>query len=175
MPHGEIFVRLFLFIVCFVSVAVNGNGFAEIRRLGLNDCVNQILVSCKNFTDIPENLSAVVTKVARNSVCIKTESARNENRAVEMVFLRHDEDAVSRVEYEDRYTAVIMKRPRNFRFERHLSFKIATVGAFIFSDRIIVLQDNNMPLFEHGRMPMRGNTLQGILLRLLHQLLLLHL
>ncbi|MBR7138469.1 MAG: magnesium transporter CorA family protein [Lentisphaeria bacterium] len=79
-----------------------------------------------------------------------------------------DEDAVSRVEYEERYTAVIMKRPRNFRFERNLSFKIATVGAFLFPDRIIVLQDNDMPLFEHGRMPMRGNTLQGILLRLLH-------
>ena len=79
-----------------------------------------------------------------------------------------DEDAVSRVEYEERYTAIIMKRPRNFRLERSLSFTIATVGAFLFPDRIIVLQDNAMPLFEHGRMPMRGNTLQGILLRLLH-------
>lgn len=79
-----------------------------------------------------------------------------------------DEDAVSRIEYEENYTAVIMKRPRNFRLERRLSFKIATVGAFLFPDRIIVLQDNNMPLFEHGRMPLRGHTVQGILLRLLH-------
>lgn len=79
-----------------------------------------------------------------------------------------DEDAVSRVEYEERYTAVIMKRPRNFRLEKRLSFKIATVGAFLFEDRIIVLQDNNMPLFEHGRMPLKGNSVQSILLRLLH-------
>ena len=35
-----------------------------------------------------------------------------------------DEDAVSRVEYEEHYTAVIMKRPRNFRLERRLSFTI---------------------------------------------------
>ena len=79
-----------------------------------------------------------------------------------------DEDAVSRVEYEDNYTAVIMKRPRNFRLERKLSFKIATVGAFLFEDRIIVLQDNPMPLFEHGRIFLRGTTVQSILLRLLH-------
>ena len=79
-----------------------------------------------------------------------------------------DEDEVSRVEYDENYTAVIMKRPRNFRLERRLSFKVSTVGAFLFSDRIIVLQDNPMPLFEHGRMPLRGNTVQGILLRLLH-------
>ena len=79
-----------------------------------------------------------------------------------------DEDAVSRVEYEDNYTAVIMKRPRNFRLERKLSFKIATVGAFLFEDHIIVLQDNPMPLFEHGRIFLRGTTVQSILLRLLH-------
>ncbi len=79
-----------------------------------------------------------------------------------------DEDAVSRVEYEERYTAIIMKRPRNFRLERSLSFTIATVGAFLFPDRIIVLQDNAMPLFEHGRIPLRGTTVPGILLRLLH-------
>jgi magnesium transporter len=80
-----------------------------------------------------------------------------------------DEDAVSRVEYEENYTAVIMKRPRNFRLEeRRLSFKIATVGAFLFEDHIIVIQDNNMPLFEHGRMPVRSVTVQGVLLRLLH-------
>ena len=79
-----------------------------------------------------------------------------------------DEDAVSRVEYEDNYTAVIMKRPRNFRLERKPSFKIATVGAFLFEDHIIVLQDNPMPLFEHGRIFLRGTTVQSILLRLLH-------
>lgn len=79
-----------------------------------------------------------------------------------------DEDAVSRVEYEENYTAVIMKRPRNFRLERRLSFSISTVGAFLFPDRIIVVQENVMPLFEHGRMPLRGTTVQGILLRLLH-------
>ncbi|MEI3001003.1 MAG: hypothetical protein V8T86_08920 [Victivallis sp.] len=31
-----------------------------------------------------------------------------------------------------------------------------------------MLQAEPMPLFQHGRMPLRGNTIQGVLLRLLH-------
>ena len=79
-----------------------------------------------------------------------------------------DEDEISRVEYEKNYTAVIMKRPRNFQIERRMSFRIASIGAFLFKDKIIVLQADPMPLFDHGRMPLRGNSIQGVLLRLLH-------
>ena len=49
-----------------------------------------------------------------------------------------------------------------------MAFKVSSIGAFLFKDRIIVLQAEPMPLFEHGRMPLRGNTIQGVLLRLLH-------
>ncbi len=79
-----------------------------------------------------------------------------------------DEDEISRIEYEENHVAVIMKRPRNFQLERRMMFKVSSIGAFLFKDRIIVLQADTMPLFEHGRMPLRGNTVQGVLLRLLH-------
>ncbi len=79
-----------------------------------------------------------------------------------------DEDEISRVEYEQNHVAVIMKRPRNFQIDRRMAFKVSSIGAFLFKDRIIVLQADAMPLFEHGRMPLRGTTIQGILLRLLH-------
>ncbi len=79
-----------------------------------------------------------------------------------------DEDEISRIEYEQNHIAVIMKRPRNFQVDRSMSFKVASVGAFLFKDRLVVLQAEPMPLFEHGRMPLRGNTIQGVLLRLLH-------
>ena len=79
-----------------------------------------------------------------------------------------DEDEISRVEYETNHIAVIMKRPRNFQMDQTMSFKVSSIGAFLFKDRIIVLQAETMPLFEHGRMPLRGNTIQGVLLRLLH-------
>ncbi len=79
-----------------------------------------------------------------------------------------DEDEISRVEYESSHIAVILKRPRNFQVDRSMAFKVSSIGAFLFKDRIIVLQAEPMPLFEHGRMPIRGNSVQGVLLRLLH-------
>ena len=79
-----------------------------------------------------------------------------------------DEDEISRVEYEANHVAVIMKRPRNFQLDRHLSFGVSSIGVFLFKDCAVVLQAEPMPLFEHGRMPLRGNTIQGVLLRLFH-------
>jgi magnesium transporter len=79
-----------------------------------------------------------------------------------------DEDEISRVEYESNHIAVIMKRPGNVQIQRHMAFKVSSIGAFLFKDRLIVLQADTMSLFEHGKMPLRGNTIQGVLLRLLH-------
>ena len=79
-----------------------------------------------------------------------------------------DEDEISRIEYEPNHIAVIMKRPRNFQIDRRMAFRVSSIGAFLFKDRLIVIQAEQMPLFEHGRMPLRGNSIQGVLLRLLH-------
>lgn len=79
-----------------------------------------------------------------------------------------DEDEISRLEYESNHVAVIIKRPRNFQNDVQLNFRISSLGAFLFKERIIIVQAEPMPLFEHGKMPLRGNTIQGVLLRLLH-------
>ena len=79
-----------------------------------------------------------------------------------------DEDEISRIEYEPEHIAVIMKRPRDIQPGRRMAFRVSSVGVFLFKDRLIALQSESMPLFEHGRMPLRGNTIQGVLLRLLH-------
>jgi len=79
-----------------------------------------------------------------------------------------DEDEISRVEYEQNHVAVILKRPRNFELERRMAFRVSSIGAFLFADRIIIIQADSTPLFEHGRMPLRGASIPGVLLRLLH-------
>jgi magnesium transporter len=79
-----------------------------------------------------------------------------------------DEDEISRIEYEPQHIAVIMKRPRDVQSGRRTSFRVSSVGVFLFKDKLIALQSEPMPLFEHGRMPLRGNSIQGVLLRLLH-------
>ena len=80
-----------------------------------------------------------------------------------------DEDEISRLEFEENHVAVIMKRPQDVGMDRRMTFRVSSVGAFLFEDRIIIVQNDDMPLFEHGRMPLRGNSVPGILLRLLHQ------
>lgn len=80
-----------------------------------------------------------------------------------------DEDEISRLEFEESHVAVIMKSPRDVGMDRRMAFRVTSVGAFLFPDRIIVVQTEDMPLFEHGRMPLRGNSVPGVLLRLLHQ------
>lgn len=79
-----------------------------------------------------------------------------------------DEDEISRVEYENNHVAVIMKRPRDFEIARRMVFRVSSLGAFVFRDRIIIVQSDSTPLFEHGRMPIRGATMPGVLLRLFH-------
>ena len=61
-----------------------------------------------------------------------------------------------------------MKRPRDIQPGRRMAFRVSSGGVFLFKDRLIALQSEPMPLFEHGRMPLRGNTIQGVLLRLFH-------
>lgn len=79
-----------------------------------------------------------------------------------------DDDELSRVEFESNHVAVILKRPSNYTADRSLEFRVVSTGAFLFKDRIIIVQAEQSPLFEHGRIPIRGTSVPGILLRLLH-------
>jgi len=49
-----------------------------------------------------------------------------------------------------------------------MAFQVSSLGAFLFRDRIIVVQSEPTSLFKHGRMPLRGNSVPGVLLRLLY-------
>ncbi len=79
-----------------------------------------------------------------------------------------DEDEISRIEYEDNHIAVIMKQPRNYKGDKNLDFRVSSFGVFLFKDRTIILQAEPTYLFEHGKMPLRGNSAAGVLLRLLY-------
>ncbi|MBE6366806.1 MAG: magnesium transporter CorA family protein [Lentisphaerae bacterium] len=79
-----------------------------------------------------------------------------------------DEDEISRVEYEANHIAVIMKQPRRYNRDNKLIFRVASAGAFLFKDKIIIVQADSVPIFEYGKMPLRGNTIPGVLLRLVY-------
>ena len=79
-----------------------------------------------------------------------------------------DEDEISRVEYENNHIAVILKQPRRYNRDDKLIFRVASAGAFLFRDKIIIVQADSVPIFEYGKMPLRGNTIPGVLLRLVY-------
>ncbi len=79
-----------------------------------------------------------------------------------------DEDEISRVEYENNHIAVILKQPRRYNRDNKLIFRVASAGAFLFKDKIIIVQADSVPIFEYGKMPLRGNTIPGVLLRLVY-------
>jgi magnesium transporter len=59
-----------------------------------------------------------------------------------------DPDELSRLEFEPEHFAIIYKRPRNYSAEDQFLFKVSSVGAFIFKDKLIVVLNEEIPLLD---------------------------
>jgi len=80
-----------------------------------------------------------------------------------------DPDELARLEFEPEHAAIIYKRPRNFSAqEGTTTFKVASSGLFLFKDRLIVVQPEDIPLFEgkhFGRMLTLPQVMLGLVYR----------
>jgi len=76
-----------------------------------------------------------------------------------------DPDEISRLEYEPDHVALIFKRPKNYSSKDHFLFKVASVGVFIFKERLVVVMTDDIPLFS-GKLFSRVNSLLDVALRL---------
>ena len=79
-----------------------------------------------------------------------------------------DPDELSRLEFEENHVAIIFKRPRNYSAEDQLVFRVSSIGAFLFKDKLAVVVSEDHPMFE-GKMFGRVATLPRVLLRLLYR------
>lgn len=79
-----------------------------------------------------------------------------------------DPDELSRLEFEPNHVALIFKRPRNYSGMDQLAFKASTMGAFYFSDRLIIVLPEEVSLFD-GKIFSKAVTLSDILPRLLYR------
>ena len=84
-----------------------------------------------------------------------------------------DPDELARLEFEPDHTAMIFKRPCNQSItggeDAHLEFKVASVGVFLFRDRLLVVQSQDMPIFPGARPANREVSLRELLLRMLYR------
>lgn len=79
-----------------------------------------------------------------------------------------DPDELSRIEFEPDHTALIFKRPRNYSGKDRLLFKVSSCGAFLFKDRLVIVQTEDLPLFD-GKQFSNIQSLNEVLLKLLYR------
>jgi magnesium transporter len=77
-----------------------------------------------------------------------------------------DPDEVSRVEFEPEHLAVVFKRPKTYRAEDALVFKVLSTGLFLFERRLVVVVSDDMPVFEGKPIPASASP-SDLMLRLL--------
>lgn len=81
-----------------------------------------------------------------------------------------DPDELSRVEHEPEHTAVIVKRPKSYNQVDDFIFKVLSVGMFLFKDKLVVVQAEDAPLLDAGRVPYRPTAQPAdIMLRILYR------
>jgi magnesium transporter len=79
-----------------------------------------------------------------------------------------DPDELSRLEFEPDHTAVIFKRPRNYSGKDKLLFKVGSCGVFLFKTRLVLVQTEDLPLFD-GKQFSNVQTLTETVLKLLYR------
>lgn len=77
-----------------------------------------------------------------------------------------DPDEQPRLEFEPNHVAIIYKRPRNYSAEEEFLFKVASVGMFLFKDRLIIVASENDGIFE-ARPMTKVKSLTHVLLKLI--------
>jgi magnesium transporter len=78
-----------------------------------------------------------------------------------------DPDELSRLEIEPDHTAIIYKRPKNYSAKDKLVFKVASTGLFVFADKIVVVMDEEIPIFNIKQFQ-RVSSLGDVMLKLVY-------
>jgi magnesium transporter len=80
-----------------------------------------------------------------------------------------DPDELSRLEFEANHMAMIFKFPKNYSGKDQFLFKSGTIGAFLFSDMLIVVLNEDINLFTNGKPVIKITSLPDIILKLFYK------
>lgn len=79
-----------------------------------------------------------------------------------------DPDELARLEFEPDHAAIIYKRPRNYSGNDGAMFKVVSGGIFLFKDRMVIVQAEDIALFE-GKQFNKVSTLPEVMLKLIYR------
>ena len=78
-----------------------------------------------------------------------------------------DPDELPRLEFEPEHIVMIYKRPKNYSGKDQLEFKVASVGMFLFEDKLVVVLAEEIPLFV-GKRFQAVSSIKEIFLKLVY-------
>ena len=79
-----------------------------------------------------------------------------------------DPDEVSRLEFEPTHVALIFKQPKNYSGKEVLLFRVASIGIFLFKEKLVIVISEDLPLFE-GKPFTRVTSLLDVTLKLIYR------
>ena len=79
-----------------------------------------------------------------------------------------DPDELSRIEFEPDHVAIIYKRPKNYSGKEQLLFRVASAGLFLFSNKLLVVLGEEIPLFD-GKQFTRVGSLADVMLKVIYR------
>jgi magnesium transporter len=79
-----------------------------------------------------------------------------------------DPDEISRLEFEPNHLALIFKMPKSYSGNDQLLFRVASTGAFLFENRLVIVSSEDVPLFE-GKQFMKVSSLRSLFLKIVNR------
>ncbi|MGQ9652775.1 MAG: magnesium transporter CorA family protein [Thermodesulfobacteriota bacterium] len=79
-----------------------------------------------------------------------------------------DPDELARMEFEPNHLALIIKRPKSYSSVDNFQFKVGSIGLFVFTERLVIVLAEDIPLFE-GRQFIKVNSMQDVVLKLIYR------
>lgn len=80
-----------------------------------------------------------------------------------------DPDELSRLEAEPEHMAAIIKRPKHYEAKDNFLFKVTSIGAFLFKDKLIVVLAEDAIVVDKGRVFMRIQGPADVFIRILYR------
>ncbi len=78
-----------------------------------------------------------------------------------------DPDEPSRLEIDEFFTAIILKRPKNYSGKDQLLFKVASMGLFYRPDKLVIVISEDIPMFT-GKLYAQVPNLADLLMKILY-------
>ena len=78
-----------------------------------------------------------------------------------------DPDELSRLEFEPEHLALIFKRPKSYSHNDQFLFRVASTGAFLFKDKLIIVLSEDVTLYDPSQI-VRIQTPAYLLLRMMY-------